>query len=161
MDKYFYYLAKNRTFALYFKADFMAKNKGKNTQPDILEEGSEKLSNIFNNAEYFFEQYKNIILGVVAVLVIGVGGFWAYKNFVKGPQENKAKDAIVYAQKYFEMDSMCILTPLQILKDHSIPSYLGMSYGLNKLNETFISYGSNKLYQVIFVILSEATAGER
>jgi tetratricopeptide (TPR) repeat protein len=108
VDKYFYYLAKNRTFALYFKADFMAKNKGKNTEPDILEEGSEKLSNIFNNAEYFFEQYKNIILGVIAVLVIGIGGFWAYRNLVKGPKESKAKDAIMYAQNYFEMDSMLL-----------------------------------------------------
>ena len=86
----------------------MAKNKGKNTDADILEEGSAKLSDIFNNAEYFFEQYKNIILGTIAVLVIGIGGFWAYKNLVKGPKEGKAKDAIVYAKKYFEIDSMSL-----------------------------------------------------
>ncbi len=86
----------------------MAKNKGKNTDADILEEGSAKLSNIFNNAEYFFEQYRNIILGVFAVLVLGIGGWWSYKNFVKGPKENKAKDAIVFAQKYFEIDSMSL-----------------------------------------------------
>lgn len=84
----------------------MAKNKSKGTEHDILEEGNEKLSHVFTNAEYFFEQYKNIILGVIAVLVIGVGGWWAYNNLVKGPKENKAKDAIIYAQKYFEMDSM-------------------------------------------------------
>ncbi|MFN8259379.1 MAG: tetratricopeptide repeat protein [Chitinophagales bacterium] len=84
----------------------MAKNKSRNTEHDILEEGNEKLTHAFTDAEYFFEQYKNIILGVVAVLVIGGGGWWAYTNLVKGPKENKAKDAIIFAQRYFEMDSM-------------------------------------------------------
>jgi tetratricopeptide (TPR) repeat protein len=105
VDKKFYKSAKNCTFAHCFKADNMAKKKNTG-QDDILKEGNEKLTDAFNNAEYFFEQYKNIILGVIAVVVIGVGGWWGYKNFVKGPKETKAKDAIIYAQKYFEMDSM-------------------------------------------------------
>lgn len=84
----------------------MAKNKSKGTEHDILEESNEKLSHVFTNAEYFFEQYKNIILGIIAVLVIVIGGWWGYTNFVKGPKEAKAKDAIVFAQKYFEQDSM-------------------------------------------------------
>ena len=78
-----------------------AKNKSKASQADILEEGNEKLTNAFNNAEYFFEQYKNIILGVIIVIALAIGGWWAYNNFVKTPSERKAKDAIVYAQKYF------------------------------------------------------------
>ncbi len=86
----------------------MAKNKTKNTEADILEEGSAKLSNAFSNAEYFFEQYKNLILGVLVVLIVGIGGWWGYNNFVKGPKEAKAKDAIVFAQKYFEIDSMSL-----------------------------------------------------
>jgi len=80
----------------------MAKNTSRSSQTDVLEEGNEKLSNAFNNAEFFFEQYKNVILGVIAVLVIGIGGWWTYGNFVKAPNERKAKDAIVFAQKYFE-----------------------------------------------------------
>ena len=84
----------------------MAKKKAKTTKPDILEEGSEKLTNIFTNAEFFFEQYRNIILGVAVVLAVGIGGWWGYNNFIKGPKESKAKDAIIYAQKYFEMDSI-------------------------------------------------------
>lgn len=86
----------------------MAKNKSKSNEHDILEDGNEKLSNVFNNAEYFFEQYKNIIIGVIVVVAIGIGGWWGYTNFVKGPKEAKAKDAIVFAQKYFEMDSMSL-----------------------------------------------------
>jgi tetratricopeptide (TPR) repeat protein len=83
----------------------MAK-KAKSTKPDILDEGSEKLNEVFTNAEFFFEQYKNIILGILIVLALGIGGWWGYNNFVKGPKEKKAQDAIVYAQKYFEADSM-------------------------------------------------------
>lgn len=83
----------------------MAKKKNTN-QDDILKDGNEKLTEVFNNAEYYFEQYKNIILGAIALIVIVVGGWWGYNNLVKGPKETKAKDAIVYAQKYFEMDSM-------------------------------------------------------
>lgn len=83
----------------------MAKNKSQVSDKDILEVENEKLTNAFNNAEYFFEQYKNVILGVVAALVILIGGWWAYNNFVKAPKEKKAKDAIVFAQKYFDADS--------------------------------------------------------
>lgn len=86
----------------------MAKNKSKAPQTDILEEGNEKLTYAFNNAEYFFEQYKNIILGAIIVIALAIGGWWAYNNFVKAPSEKKAKDAIVYAQKYFEIDSVTL-----------------------------------------------------
>ena len=86
----------------------MAKNKSQASSSDILEIENEKLTNAFNNAEYFFEQYRNIILGVIAVFAIAVGGWWAYNNFVKSPNERKAKDAIVYAQKYFEVDSITL-----------------------------------------------------
>lgn len=86
----------------------MAKNKSKSTQPDILEEGNAKLSNAFNNAEYFFEQYRNIILGLIAIVLLSIAGWWAYNNFVKAPSERKGKDAIVYAQKYFEIDSVTL-----------------------------------------------------
>ena len=86
----------------------MAKNKSKGTEHDILEDGNAKLTGIFSNAEYFFEQYRNIILGAIAVVVLAIGGWWAYANMVKGPKETKAKDAIIYAQKYFEVDSMSL-----------------------------------------------------
>lgn len=83
----------------------MAKNKSQGTDKDILEIENEKLTNAFANAEYFFEKYRNIIIGAIASVIILIGGWWAYNNFVKAPKERKAKDAIVFAQKYFEMDS--------------------------------------------------------
>lgn len=86
---------------------FMAtKKKQPIVDHDILEEGNEKLSHAFTDAEYYFEQYKNIILGALAVIAIVIGGWWAYSNLIKGPKENKAANAILYAQKYFEEDSI-------------------------------------------------------
>lgn len=84
----------------------MAKNKSTNTQKDILEKSDEQISQVFSDAEYFFDQYKNIIIGVIAAVILGIGGWWAYNNLVKGPKESKAQDAIIYAQRYFDIDSM-------------------------------------------------------
>lgn len=96
---------KNRTFALYFNIIFMAKKKAP-LENDFLEVENEKLTHAFTDAEYYFEKYKNIILGAIAVIAVVIGGWWAYNNLIKGPKENKAKDAIFFAQRYFEQDSM-------------------------------------------------------
>ena len=79
----------------------MAKKNTTASSHDILDDSNEKMTQIFESAEYFFEQYRNIILGAIAVVVLAIGGWWAYANMVKGPKETKAKDAIIYAQKYF------------------------------------------------------------
>lgn len=84
----------------------MAKNKSKSIEPDFLEEENKKLTDAFLNAEYFFEKYRNIIIGTVAAIVLIGGGYWVYTNMIKGPKESKAKDAIYFAQNYFDMDSM-------------------------------------------------------
>ena len=36
----------------------MAKIKSTNTQKDILEKSDEQISQVFSDAEYFFDQYK-------------------------------------------------------------------------------------------------------
>lgn len=92
-----------RSVLIYFMAN---KKKQPIVQHDILEEENEKLSHAFMDAEYYFEQYKNVIIGGLAILVIAIGGWWAYGNLIKGPKETKAKDAILFAQKYFDEDSM-------------------------------------------------------
>ncbi len=84
----------------------MSKKNPISAQPDVLEEGNEKLTETMNNLEYYFEKYKNIILAILAITLISIGGWWGYTNFIKGPKETKAKDAIIYAQRYFEIDSL-------------------------------------------------------
>lgn len=84
----------------------MAKKQPQTTQHDILDDGNEKITHLFESSEHFFEQYKNIIIGVLVGIVVLVGGFWAYTNLVKKPNDQKAMAAIIEAQNYFEMDSM-------------------------------------------------------
>lgn len=68
-------------------------------------EGNEKLKELVNDAEFFFERYRNVIFGVLVGLLVLVGGFLGYKNLVKLPKEKKAKDAVYAAQEMFNVDS--------------------------------------------------------
>lgn len=60
---------------------------------------------IKDQANAFFEKYRKLIFGVLAVVIIGGGGYYVYKTFIKGPKEVAAKEAIYTAQRYFELDS--------------------------------------------------------
>ena len=61
---------------------------------------------IVYQAQDFWEKYsKPIIIAGLAIIVI-VGGWFIYKKFISGPQEDKANEAIWKAQQYFEKDSL-------------------------------------------------------
>lgn len=61
---------------------------------------------VVDRAKDFWSQ-NNKIITIVGLAVILLGGGWlAYKNFVKEPQEQKAADAIFKAEEYFKMDSL-------------------------------------------------------
>lgn len=72
---------------------------------NTAEAGNEKLQELVSDAEYFFERYRNVIFGTLVGLIVVVGGYVGYKNFIKGPKEQKAKDAIYVAQELFAVDS--------------------------------------------------------
>lgn len=57
-------------------------------------------------AKDFWTKYSKPILIVGTVLVLLVGGYWGYKNFVKGPKEEKAADALFKAEDYYRKDSV-------------------------------------------------------
>lgn len=84
----------------------MAKKNTTASSHDILDDSNEKMTQIFESAEYFFEQYKNIIIGVLIAIVALIAGWWSYNNLIKKPKEQKAATAILDAQNYFEMDSL-------------------------------------------------------
>lgn len=69
------------------------------------EDSNEKLKELVNDAEYFFERYRNVIFGALGGLVLLVGGYLGYNQFIKGPKEQKAMDAIYFAQEMFSIDS--------------------------------------------------------
>jgi predicted negative regulator of RcsB-dependent stress response len=54
----------------------------------------------------FWNQYsKQILIGLAAIIIVG-GGIFAYNNFISGPNEKKASEAIRYAEEYFRKDSV-------------------------------------------------------
>jgi len=56
-------------------------------------------------ARNFFERNQKIILGVVAGIVLVVGGWFVYHNLIMQPKEEKAMAQMWMAQVQFEQDS--------------------------------------------------------
>lgn len=56
-------------------------------------------------ASSFFEKNQKAIIGVVAGLVILVGGYFVYTNLIQAPREEKALSQMWMAQFQFEQDS--------------------------------------------------------
>ncbi|PUZ20651.1 Tetratricopeptide repeat-containing protein [Chitinophaga costaii] len=63
------------------------------------------LQESMDRAEDFYKKNQNVILGAIAAVVILVGGYFAYGNFVSKPKEQKAQAMIFHAQEYFAKDS--------------------------------------------------------
>jgi tetratricopeptide (TPR) repeat protein len=75
---------------------------------------------VVDRAQNFWSKYsKPVMIGLAAVIVL-VGGYFAYNNFVKAPQEVKANDAIWKAQDYYKIDSF----QLALNGDASTPGFL-------------------------------------
>jgi tetratricopeptide (TPR) repeat protein len=95
-------------------------------------------------ATSYFERNQTKIVGIVAGLIVLVGGYFAYTNLIKGPKEEKAMSQMWRAQMQFEQDSflMALENPgggypgfIQISKDYSGTKagnlaryYAGVSY---------------------------------
>ena len=58
-----------------------------------------------DRTELFWTKYSRLIIGVLAVIVLGVAAFFAYNSFVKAPNTKKAAEAMWKAEEYFRMDS--------------------------------------------------------
>lgn len=59
------------------------------------------LDEAMSASEAFIIKYKNKFLIGIAAIVIVVGGFLGYKNFISEPKEIKASEALFKAEKYF------------------------------------------------------------
>jgi tetratricopeptide (TPR) repeat protein len=59
----------------------------------------------FEKVQGFWQKFQKPVLIVVAVLVIGIGGYYGYNEYILKPKEEKAADAMFKAQQYFNMDS--------------------------------------------------------
>ena len=61
---------------------------------------------IIAKAQDFWTRYQKQITIVLAVIVLGVGGWYGYKSFVQKPKAEKAIDAMFKAEDYYRMDSL-------------------------------------------------------
>jgi hypothetical protein len=75
---------------------------------------------IVTQAKDFWTRNSRLILGIGTVLILAVGGFWFYKNYVVKPKETKASEAMFKAEEYFRMDS----TRLALNGDGQNPGFL-------------------------------------
>lgn len=57
---------------------------------------------IVDRAKGFWVKYSKIIIIAGSVIIVGLGGFFGYKKFVKEPNEIKANDLIFPAEKLFD-----------------------------------------------------------
>jgi tetratricopeptide (TPR) repeat protein len=74
----------------------------------VPEQSSEPRSaeeRVVDSARDFWANNNKVITYVIAGLVVVIGGYFAYKNFYKAPQEEKAAEAIWKAEDYFRQDS--------------------------------------------------------
>lgn len=60
----------------------------------------------FNNMQSSFEKNQKVIIGAVVAVVLLVGGFFGYKQFIQKPNEEKAANALFSAERWFEVDSL-------------------------------------------------------
>jgi tetratricopeptide (TPR) repeat protein len=82
---------------------------------------------VVDSARDFWGKNNKVITYVLAGLVVVVGGYFAYTNFLKAPQEVKAAEAIWKAEDYFRNDSFQLALNgdgvnggfLKALKNHS------------------------------------------
>src|ERR1044071_9384070 len=76
-------------------------------QKHVTDQTSDKSSEdrVVESAKHFWERNSKFITYVVTALVLVVGGYFAYVNFMVKPEEEKAKELIWNAQNYFKVDS--------------------------------------------------------
>jgi tetratricopeptide (TPR) repeat protein len=83
---------------------------------------SEQGEVILAQAKDFWTRNSKWILGVGTVLVLAVGGWFFYKNYVVKPKEEKAAELMWKAEEYFRMDS----TRLALTGDGQNPGFLSI-----------------------------------
>lgn len=61
-----------------------------------------------DSASDFMEKNQSKLVGGLAILVLLVGGFFAYKQLIQGPKQIEAAGSMAKAQAYFAQDSFAL-----------------------------------------------------
>lgn len=83
----------------------MADKKVKEVTPVAVTE-VEEVNPGLETVKGFWEKNKKIISGLSTAIIVIVGGWYLYKNYVQIPNEEKASDAMFQAEKYYRIDSL-------------------------------------------------------
>lgn len=69
---------------------------------------ADEAQQVVSKALGFWEKYSKAIIYGGGLIIVLLGGYYAYQNFYKEPREEKAADAIFNAQRYFAQDSLTL-----------------------------------------------------
>lgn len=70
--------------------------------------GADQAQKVVETAKGFWEKYSRTIIIVGVAVIALLGGNYAFREFYKAPREEKATDAIFYAQRFFKQDSLVL-----------------------------------------------------
>jgi TolA-binding protein len=76
------------------------------TQPGVSRKSVQKEPDPLLTITAFYEKNKKIISNATIIIVVVVGGYFAYTKLYKGPAEEKAATALSFPQLYLQADSL-------------------------------------------------------
>ncbi|MDH3710506.1 MAG: tetratricopeptide repeat protein [Cyclobacteriaceae bacterium] len=136
---------------------YKVKKSAQTAQKDVAKdfiESSEVLAEQLSKTEDFIQKNKNLVLGVLAAVLLVVGGYLGYRYYIQGQNEIAQKD-MFQAIFYFEQDSLdkalngdgLNFGMLQIIEDYGATKagniarfYAGVSYLKKGEFQTAIEY---------------------
>lgn len=78
----------------------------KNKPTEQSEKNIVAVEEALSKSEQFIERNQNMLIGVVAVIVLIIGGYIGYTRFILEPREQNARAEMFMAEKFFEQDSL-------------------------------------------------------
>lgn len=108
-----------------------------------MTEKHEETNRALVKAQGFWQKFQKPVLIIVTAIVVVLGGWFGYNEYILKPKEEKAADALFKAQEYFAMDSSKLVLDgdgqskgvLYVLKNYSGTKaanlcnyYAGVSY---------------------------------
>lgn len=90
----------------------------------------------YDKTEQFFEDNQKIVLGVVAAIIVIIGGYVGWKKFIIAPKEAEAASQMFRAEQYFQQDSFRVALDgkgqypgfLQIIDDYGMTDAANLAY---------------------------------
>jgi tetratricopeptide (TPR) repeat protein len=80
----------------------------KDKKKDASEKNIVAVEEALSRSEQFIERNQNILIGVVAAIVLIIGGYIGYTRFILEPREREARTEMFMAERFFEKDSLRI-----------------------------------------------------